>query len=74
MSTNPPTTPVKIPLVFYSTEAGNEPVRDWLLGGRGEPRRDRARLDAGAMALAGRDAAGPGYGKWIARSENVFAR
>ena len=23
-------TSVKIPLVFFSTEAGNEPVRDWL--------------------------------------------
>ncbi|MBA2466717.1 MAG: type II toxin-antitoxin system RelE/ParE family toxin [Sphingomonas sp.] len=24
--------PAKIDLVFYRTEAGNEPVRDWLLG------------------------------------------
>ncbi|HYC95085.1 MAG TPA: type II toxin-antitoxin system RelE/ParE family toxin, partial [Sphingomicrobium sp.] len=24
--------PSKIDLVFYRTEAGNEPVRDWLLG------------------------------------------
>lgn len=24
--------PQKIELVFYQTEAGNEPVRDWLLG------------------------------------------
>ena len=24
--------PQKIELVFYRTEAGNEPVRDWLLG------------------------------------------
>ena len=28
MSPQPP----KIALVFYRTEAGNEPVRDWLLG------------------------------------------
>lgn len=28
MSSRPP----KIDLVFYRTEAGNEPVRDWLLG------------------------------------------
>ena len=28
MSTRPP----KIDLVFYRTEAGNEPVREWLLG------------------------------------------
>ena len=28
MSSRPP----KINLVFYRTEAGNEPVRDWLLG------------------------------------------
>jgi len=35
MSTRPP----KIDLVFYRTEAGNEPVREWLLGLDPESRR-----------------------------------
>lgn len=28
---DPPPEPDKIPLVFFSTDAGNEPVREWLL-------------------------------------------
>jgi phage-related protein len=32
--------PPKIDLVFYRTEAGNEPVRDWLLGLDTENRRE----------------------------------
>ncbi len=35
MSSRPP----KIDLVFYRTEAGNEPVREWLLGLSPESRR-----------------------------------
>jgi phage-related protein len=31
--------PQKIDLVFYRTKAGNEPVRDWLLGLDGKDRR-----------------------------------
>lgn len=26
-----PNAPRKIPLIFFKTEGGNEPVRDWLL-------------------------------------------
>ncbi len=30
MADDPP--PRKIPLIFYRTEAGSEPVREWLKG------------------------------------------
>lgn len=35
--------PQKIPLVFYRTEAGGEPVREWLVGLEAEERRSICR-------------------------------
>jgi hypothetical protein len=56
--------PQKIPLLFFRTEAGSEPVRDWLKGlaegiaGIRAPRR-RERPIKSAMAVAGGYAAVP---------------
>jgi hypothetical protein len=53
--------PQKIPLIFYRTAAGSEPVREWL---RGLDEAERQAIAAGTMAVAGRDAIVPPDGKW----------
>ena len=56
--------PQKIPLIFYRTAAGSEPVREWLQGlDEAERQAIGKDLAAGAMALAGRHAAVPPNGK-----------
>ena len=56
--------PREIPLIFFRTLAGSEPVRDWLKELPEEERQAIGKdLLAGAMALAGRHAAVPPVGK-----------
>ena len=61
--------PQKIPLIFYRTEAGSEPVREWL---KGLPETDRQAIGqgpfAGAVAVAGGNAAVPPAGERLVGS------
>ena len=49
----------EIPVRFYRTDVGTEPVLEWLRSlDRGRSPRDRTGLDAGAIRLAHRNASG----------------
>lgn len=58
--------PQRIPLIFYRTQTGNEPVREWLKG-LDEVERHAIGKDllAGAMAVAGGHAAMPADRQWL---------
>jgi len=63
--------PQKVPLVFFCTESGSEPVRGWLKSlDEIERHANRQRLAPGAMALAGRHASVPAarQGLWEIRT------
>ena len=62
--------PQKIPLIFYRTAAGSEPVREWLKGLDEAERQAIGKDLPGAMAVAGRDAAVPPVGKWAVGGPN----
>src|SRR5438876_3022260 len=67
--------PQKIPLVFFRTSAGSEPVREWLTRiGAGRAPCDRERSVAGPVALAGGHASLPSDGKRSVGSANRPAR
>jgi hypothetical protein len=51
--------PQKIPLIFFRTRAGIEPVREWLKGLPEGERRAIGKDLTSAMAMAGRHAAVP---------------
>src|ERR1700728_3100818 len=62
MPEDPP--PQKIPLIFFRTAAGSEPVREWLKGLPEVERRSIGKRPlAGTMALANWYAAMPGDGR-----------
>lgn len=71
MPADDPTTP-KIPLVFYRTAGGNEPVRDWL---RAMDRTDRLEIGADLQRVQYRWPVGMplcralGHGLWELRTE-----
>jgi len=68
--------PRKVPLVFFRTDSGAEPVRDWLRGLDEAGRQaNGARPVAGAMAVAGRDAPlPPGGQRFMGNSNWITAK
>lgn len=66
--------PKKIPLIFFRTLTGSEPVREWLKELPEEERQAIGRdLFASAMALAGWNAAVPRNGKRPLGDSDGFA-
>lgn len=65
--------PHKVPLVFFRTAGGSEPVREWL---KGLPEAERQAIGMDllrAVAVAGRHAVMSAFGGWLVGSPDQSA-
>jgi len=63
----------RVPVIFFRTEAGGEPVREWLNGSafRGRSQTNRRKHQDRGVRLAGRNAALPPPGKGACRRSGI---